>query len=208
MSLLNFIFGKNVFKVFSFFVKIILKMKYKISVGSNFYCEDFPKIKIKGFSKNIMIGNNVKFLGIVDLRNRENGKIIIEDNVTLEENCRLVAAREGKIHISSGTLICPNANYNSGGEIFIGKKCLLASGVHISTSDHMISKNTYIRDQGFKHGKVVIEDDCFIGTNVFIKNNIRIKKGTVIGALSVVTNDTEEFSINAGNPCKLISKRE
>ena len=73
-----------------------------------------------------MIGNNVKFLGIVDLRNRENGKIIIEDNVTLEENCRLVAAREGKIHISSGTLICPNANYNSGGEIFIGKKCLLA----------------------------------------------------------------------------------
>ena len=38
--------------------------------------------------------------------------------------------------------------------------------------------------------------------------SIRIKKGTVIGALSVVTNDTEEFSINAGNPCKLISKRE
>ena len=102
MSLLNFIFGKNVFKVFSFFVKIILKMKYKISVGSNFYCEDFPKIKIKGFSKNIMIGNNVKFLGIVDLRNRENGKIIIEDNVTLEENCRLVAAREEKFILVQG----------------------------------------------------------------------------------------------------------
>ena len=62
MSLLNFIFGKRFYKLFSYFVKIILKIKYKISVGSNFYCEDFPKIKIKGFSENITIGNNVKFL--------------------------------------------------------------------------------------------------------------------------------------------------
>lgn len=51
---------------------------------------------------------------------------------------------------------------------------------------------------------IIIEDDVWLGAGCIIMPNVRIKKGSIIGAGAVVLNDTEEFCTYAGTPAKKI----
>lgn len=53
----------------------------------------------------------------------------------------------------------------------------------------------------------VIEDDVWIGHGAIIMPNLKVGRGSVIGALSVVTKDVLPYSIVAGNPARLIKMR-
>jgi len=204
---LALITNKKYWILHSWIIKIILKI-YGIKVGKNFYCEGIPKLKIRGRTSNIIIKDNVSFLGDIDLRNRENGKIIIEDNATIEGNVRLVSARDGIIKIGFNSIICAYSIFNGGADILIGKYCLISARVSINANEHEFKKDKLIRKQGFIHKSVIIEDDVLVGVNVAINKGVTIKQGSIIGANSIVTKDTEEFKIYAGIPAKKIGERE
>ena len=96
--MLSLITNKKIWILYSYLIKLILRI-YGINVGKSFYIEGTPELKIKGKASNISLGNNICIYGNIDLRNRENGKIIIEDNVKLDSNVRIVSARQGTIRI-------------------------------------------------------------------------------------------------------------
>jgi serine acetyltransferase len=56
-------------------------------------------------------------------------------------------------------------------------------------------------------GPITIEDDVWIGSYSIILSGIRIGKGAVVAAGSVVVNDVEPYSIVGGNPAKFIRYR-
>jgi acetyltransferase-like isoleucine patch superfamily enzyme len=64
-----------------------------------------------------------------------------------------------------------------------------------------------IRDQGYREGHVVIEDDVWIGSHVVITKDVVIGKGSVIGAGSVVTKSIPPMSIAYGSPAVVMGKR-
>jgi acetyltransferase-like isoleucine patch superfamily enzyme len=194
-------------RIYSFVIKLYL-IFLGIKVGKNFYIESFPKLKIKGIAKNIFFGDNVNILGKIDIRNRENGKLIFKNNIKIEHGCRFVSAQNGTIYIDDNTAIGAYAIWNGGGDIIVGKKCLISAGSRMNANEHHYKKNSYICDQGFEYGNVTIGDDCLLGVNVVVTKDVNIKRGSVIGANSVVTKDTEEYSINAGSPSKIIKYRE
>lgn len=95
-----------------------------------------------------------------------------------------------------------------GGSIRIGNNCLIGPYVLIRSADHRFDDATRpIREQGHNPGTIIIEDDCWIGGHVTVTRNVRIGKGCIIGANSVVTRDIPEYSIAAGNPARVISLR-
>lgn len=55
--------------------------------------------------------------------------------------------------------------------------------------------------------KVIVEDDVWIGYGSIIMSGVKIKRGSIIAAGSVVTKDTEEYSIYGGVPAKKIKNR-
>jgi acetyltransferase-like isoleucine patch superfamily enzyme len=55
--------------------------------------------------------------------------------------------------------------------------------------------------------KTTLEADVWIGANCVVKAGIRLRTGSVIGAGSVLTKDTEPYGIYVGNPAKLIKHR-
>jgi len=203
---LALISNKHYWKLHSYLIKYILKI-YGIKVGKNFYCEGVPLLKIRGKSENIVIGDNVSFLGKIDLRNRENGKIFIDDNVSFDNDVRLVSAQNGTIKIGSFSAIGPKTIINGGGSVLVGKKCLFAAGVNINANDHKHEKSRYIRDQGFIHKDILIEDDVWLGANVIINKGVSLKRGSIVGSNAVVTKDCKEYSINVGIPSKMINER-
>lgn len=56
-------------------------------------------------------------------------------------------------------------------------------------------------------GKIIIEDEVWIGANVTILSGITIGKGAIVAAGSVVTKDVPPYSIVGGNPAKIIRYR-
>ncbi len=193
--------------LFSLLIRLVLKL-HGIKVGNKLYIEGIPKLKINGKGSNIEIGKNVSIFGTVDIRNREQGKIIIEDGVKIDTNTRIVAARNGLIKIDEDSVIGPFTIINGGGNISIGKKVIFAKNISINANDHKYEKFNNIRDQGFVYGDVVIEDDVWLGANVCVNKGVTIKKGSIVGANAVVTKDTDPYSINVGVPSKKISERK
>lgn len=58
----------------------------------------------------------------------------------------------------------------------------------------------------YSKGKVVIEDNVWIGDKVTILPGVKIGVGSIIGANSVVTKSVPPYSIVAGIPCNIIKK--
>jgi acetyltransferase-like isoleucine patch superfamily enzyme len=153
------------------------------SVGTSFLPDFFLKIKN---GNNIVIGSKFSTNGIVRLY-ADNGEILIGNNNSYNSNV-FIGASGGKINIGNNVLIGPNSV--------------------LRASDHNFKRDELIYNQGHTSGKIIIEDDVWIGANVVILKDVIIRKGSVIGAGSIVTKSTEEYSINVGIPSKKISERK
>lgn len=198
--------GPWVFRAFGALITAILRLK-GVSVGRGLWAEATPKLIIDGKASNIVLGDDVRITGPIFLKNRENGRIVIGARVLLEEGTRLVAARDGILQIGDDTAVTREANLVGGADIVIGKKCLLGPRVTINANDHAMERERPIREQGFVHKSVHIEDDCWTGANVVIAKGVTLARGTVVGANAVVTKSTEPYSIVAGVPARKIGER-
>lgn len=207
-ELLALLTNKQYWKLHSILVKFILRL-YGIQIGKNFYIEGTPKLKIRGKSENIKFGDNVSIFGGIDIRNRENGKIFIKNGVSIDNDCRLIAANDAILTIGSRTGIGPFSIFNCGVSVTIGEDCLFAGHIYIQSSEHSISKGQIIREQKHTYGEITIGNDCWIAANAMIAKNSILGDGCIVGAKSFVRNALfEPNSIVAGTPAKKIGDRQ
>lgn len=101
------------------------------------------------------------------------------------------------------------ANYNCTildvATVKIGDNCQMAPNVAIYTAGHPV--HPVSRNSAYEYGiPVEIGDNVWIGGNTVILPGVHIGSNSIIGAGSVVTKDIPEWSIAAGNPCKVIRK--
>ena len=101
------------------------------------------------------------------------------------------------------------ANYNCTiidvARVSIGDNCFMAPNVAVYTAGHPIYPDT--RNSMFEYGKeVTIGDNVWIGGNSVICPGVHIGNHVVIGAGSVVTKDIPDWSLAAGNPCRVLRK--
>ncbi len=94
------------------------------------------------------------------------------------------------------------------GGIKIGSKSRIAYGAKLISFEHRFAdRNTAIKDQGYDCGPIEIGEDVWIGAQAVILRGVRIGKGSVIGANSLVNSDIPPYSIAVGSPAKVIRKR-
>jgi len=90
----------------------------------------------------------------------------------------------------------------------IGDSVSIAYGVDIMTHD---GASVIFRDE-LPHlrffGKVIIEDNCFIGAHATISAGVRIGKNSIIGPYATIINDVKPGSIMIGNPAIRVSTVE
>jgi len=86
----------------------------------------------------------------------------------------------------------------------IGRNCVFTDGVKVLTHgyDWTVLREKY-HEMLSSSGKVMIEDNVFIGTNSIILKGVRIGENTIIGAGSVVTHNIPSDSVAVGNPCEV-----
>ena len=101
------------------------------------------------------------------------------------------------------------ANYNCTildvAKVTFGDNCMLAPNVAIYTAGHPL--HPVSRNSLYEYGiPVTIGDNVWIGGNTVILPGVTIGSNVVIGAGSVVTKDIPDWSLAAGNPCRVLRK--
>jgi len=188
-------FSKVITFLSSPFMKIVLILN-GVKYGNGIKVFGLPRIENKG---SVTLGNNMRLIsakcgynsgniaGGVFLRTSKSGNIVTGDEVYL-----------------NGTSIISEESITLGNRIMIG-----ANTVIMDTNSHNVPyKNRLKRWDKIRRKAVVIEDDVWIGANCFIMKGVRIGKGSIIGAGSVVNNEVKPFSIYAGNPAVFVKKIE
>lgn len=137
--------------------------------------------------KNISIGDDFAMLRNGSLYAHD-GEIRIGDRVSMNSNVCVGAADGGRIVIGSDVLIGPNAV--------------------LRASDHIFSsKNRPMREQGHTGGEIIVGDDVWLGANIVIVAGVAIGAHSVVAAGAVVTRNVEPWSVVAGVPARVISRR-
>lgn len=94
------------------------------------------------------------------------------------------------------------------GKIRIGSDVLFGQFISvIAHSYNYDDRDRPIIEQGMYSRDVVIEDDVWIGAYSIIMPGVKVGKGAVVGASSVVSNDIPPYEVWAGAPARRISVR-
>lgn len=136
----------------------------------------------------IIFGNNVNILPNVrlvttDTEDSPNSKLVIGDNV----------------YINYGSFL------SGEGGLEIGNKCLIGPNVNILSAGHQFNLSQSIYDSPLIYKNVFIDDEVWIGANVTILPGVKIFKGAIVGAGSVVTKNLPAYSVSYGNPARVKS---
>ena len=149
-----------------------------------------PKIR-KNTIRKVKFGKNVEIIQPVNLFECNIGdNSFIGPFVEIGKN----ASIGNQTRISSHSYICEMVK--------IGNNCFISHGV-VFTNDLFKSGKISKNKKDWK--PTIVEDNVIIGSNVTILP-VKITKGCVIGAGSVVTKDVEPGEVLAGNPASTIKK--
>ena len=122
------------------------------------------------------------------------GDIILGRFVSITGPGTVINAIKEEIHIGSFTSIGQNVCIVDFNHLFemITSSCI---------NNKVFAGEVY--DEVTTKGPVIIEEDVWIGSNAIILPGIRIGRGSVIGAGSVVTKDIPPYSVAYGNPAEI-----
>jgi acetyltransferase-like isoleucine patch superfamily enzyme len=175
------------------------------------------------------VGRNVAFGMNVVLRHPH--KIVIGDNVVIDDNCCLDAKGttnrgitiEDGVFVGRNTILsCKNGNITleedanvgfnveifSAADVRVGRRTLIAAYTYLVGGDHLFDRTDIpVLHQGRTARGIDVGENVWLGAHVVVSDGCRIGRDAIVGAGAVVTADVPEFHIAAGVPARVIRDR-
>lgn len=141
-----------------------------------------------------------------------------------------VLAGDG-LHVGAGTRLWAPDSIRIGRQVYIGKDvhietnceigdyCLVANRVAlVGRRDHDFRTpgvpvrfgrwvGTLPPGDAVRCDRVVVENDVWIGFGAIVLSGVRVGRGAIVAAGSVVTKDVPAYAIAAGSPCHVVGSR-
>ncbi|AOY76362.1 2,3,4,5-tetrahydropyridine-2,6-dicarboxylate N-acetyltransferase [Clostridium formicaceticum] len=183
--------------------------------------------KVKAFGQEnfwILIGEYEEIAVILDENKKSIQDYYLEHDrrnsaIPLMEILHLQARIEPGALIREGVEIGKNAVIMMGAVLNVGAKIGENSMVDMNCvigARGLIGKNVHIGAGTVIAGvleppskdPVIIEDEVFIGANAVVLEGVKVGKGAVVAAGSVVTKDVPPNTVVAGTPAKIIKTKD
>ncbi len=169
---------------------------------TSFYSrEELLDLGLKSVGENVRISRKVSIYGAE--------QISIGDNVRIDDFCIL----SGKIQLGSHIHISAYcALYGSRGIIMedysgISSRVTLYSAMDDFSGDYLIGPIHPEELTNVTGGTVHLQRFVQIGAGCVVFPSVTLGEGSVVGALSLVREDTEAWSVNVGIPAKFQKRR-
>ena len=131
---------------------------------------------------------------------------------------RLFGARVGRnVLIRPGVHVTFPWNVEIGDYCWIGDNVTLYSIAQITIAEHsVVSQEAYLCTASHDHldpsfplitSPITLESECWIAARVFVGPGVRIGRGAVVGACSLIVSDAPPATIMAGIPARKIGER-
>lgn len=115
----------------------------------------------------------------------------------------MIHKRSDALRIGEYCSINRNILFNVSAPVTIGKYCQIGCNVSFITSNHVLVSDFKDLRKAIP-GPINVDDFVWIGANSTILSNVKIGKGAVVAAGSVVTKDVPENALVGGVPAKVI----
>jgi len=172
---------------------------------TSFYGDaELRTLGFKSIGSNVLISRKTSFYGI--------SRISIGNNVRIDDFC-VLSAGKGGIEIGNFVHIAVFSSLQGEGKITLQDYAGVSSKVSIYSSnddyfgEYMSNPTVPAKYTNVTHADVFIGKHVLIGSGAVLLPGIRVNLGAVIGALSLVYEDCDEFYIYKGNPAKKLIKR-
>ncbi|MEM7207695.1 MAG: acyltransferase [Pseudomonadota bacterium] len=154
--------------------------------------------------KSVLIDDDV-----ILYQRKDGGSIVIGNNVCLYKGSGIETGQNSSVTIKDKASVHPRSQISAYVEdVIVGENVMIAPNCGIYSYDHGMDKQQSLREQSLtSKGKVVLEDDVWLGYGVVVTSGVTIGEGSVIAANSVVTKDIPPYSIVGGNPAKVLKSR-
>ena len=156
------------------------------------------------------LGENVALSEKASIYNPKN--ISIGDNARIDDFC-ILSAGSGGIRIGRFVHVGCYASLIGAGKIVLEDFSGLSGRVSIYSSnddcsgDFMAHPTIPTEYRNVESGPVFIQKHAMVLTGAVILPNVTIRTGAVIGALSLVKDDCDEFGIYVGCPARKVKER-
>ena len=164
--------------------------------------------------KHIACGKDVKFEDYAEIHGLCSKGLIFGDSVTISRGAMIRPSSyyggDLGVGLTMGdhSSIGPYGYVGCSGKITIGKNVMFGPKCSLFAENHNFSDTeASIKGQGVNQKGIVIEDDCWIGSNVTILDGVTIGRGSVIGAGTLITKDVPAGSIVVDKRNKIMRTR-
>jgi acetyltransferase-like isoleucine patch superfamily enzyme len=170
-----------------------------------------PKAEIHhsaiSFGAHIFIGDRVV---IYQAEGESSGSVHLGDRVHVHSDVIIQTGLGGTVTLGPESRLQPRCILSAyKGHIIIGKGVGLAPNCVLYPYNHGVAPDKHYREQPLESkGDIIIEDEAWLGVGVTVLDGVRIGKGAVVGAGSVVTKDIPEGAIAFGVPARVIKMRD
>lgn len=108
--------------------------------------------------------------------------------------------------LKMGNMVCigPHVELYNKADIIIGSGVVISQDSYLCTASHDISSPL----MKLLTAKIEVGDNVWIAAKANILPGVKIGEGAVVGACSVVPKNVPTWSVVAGNPAKVVKKRE
>jgi len=170
--------------------------RYVMNNGTKFYQES-EVVNLQYDKTKIILGKNTHIRGLLHIF-KYGGKIFIGDNSYVGDHSRIWSGED--IFIGNNVLISHNVNIIDTNSHELDAEEREIRHLDLTKNGHWATKGNVITSP------IVIEDNVWINFNSIILKGVRIGKGAIIAAGSVVLKDVPPYTLAAGNPAKVIKK--
>ena len=135
--------------------------------------------------KNIFIDRRVRILPGLRAESHHGGRIIIEENVLIGQNCHITAM----------------------GDLTIGSGTALVGSVTVTDIDHDYSDvNRPVQEQEYLYRRTSIGKNCFLGMGARIQAGSVLGDGCIVGANSVIRGEFPSHCVIVGAPGRVVKQ--
>ena len=170
---------------------------------NSFYSEEELKmLGLGSYGENVLISRNAKFYGA--------SKIHIGSNVRIDDFCILSGRITigNYVHVSAGAFIyAGDAGVTMNDFSCISSRTVVSAVSDDYSGEYMTNPMVPEEFTNVDSRPVYIGKHTLVGSGCTILPGVVVGDGASVGAMSLINKDIEEYTINAGIPCRKIKDR-